>query len=68
MYVEWEVQVLLQTRMYLYRDMMIIKLTSTVSYVGTRVYMIVRGYTCMRMGGTHWVMFIIGEDLNLAMF
>ena len=57
-------QVLLQTRMYLYSDMMIIKLTSTVLYVGTRVH----DCTCMHVDGTHCVMFIIGEDLNLAMF
>ena len=38
MYVDWEVQVLLQTHTFLYSDMMIIKLTSTVSYVGTRVH------------------------------
>ena len=68
-------QVLLQTRTYLYSNMMI-KLTShgTVSYIGTlvhdctRVYMYARGYTCMRVGGTHYVMFIIGEELSLVMF
>ena len=62
---EWEVQVLLQTRTYLYSDMTIIKLTSTVSYVGTRVPTY---ETVLAVDGTHCVMFIIGEDLNFAKF
>ena len=33
-----------------------------------QVHMYIRVYMYMRMGGTHYVMFIIGEDSSLAMF